>query len=87
MHTQLQVRLTKLSDNANGLRTATVVGFLLQPPVIGESLTIIAESLDDCDADYRQITTSTILSIDKQESTLTVVTRNSTYRLEFLGMH
>lgn len=78
-------KITKLSENANKLRTATMDGKSGKLPTIGESFYIFGEALDKNVGNARQINTSMVtevVSFDPHERRIIFKTLNSTYQLD-----
>lgn len=73
--------LTKLSDNKNNIRTATITGEASEPPTVGQSFVMLAEPLVEGFA-CRLVTTSTVLEITGDE----FKTLNSIYKWEALSV-
>lgn len=74
-------RLTKISDNSNGLRSNGVVGYFHAPPMIGFNFWMFAESLTP-GMDHREIRTSLIENVSEENGSLIFKTANSVYMLE-----
>lgn len=83
---QILCVLTKLSTNANNLRTNEVKGFCTEEPKIGEQFLMTADSLTP-EANIRVVITSPIQKLAKKETVNSKViyeieTLNSSYRVE-----
>ncbi len=79
-----KVKLTKISNNVNDLRTNSVEGTTGKMPVVGSYFSMAAESLTP-ENNVRLVSTSLIQEIDQiSDSEVVFKTLNSTYRLEFL---
>lgn len=74
-------RLTKISDNSGALRSNQIVGYFHAPPIIDTRFTLYAESLTP-GMDHREISTSPIVSVAKEQGALVFKTLNSAYMLE-----
>lgn len=78
------VKLTKLSDNQNSLRTNEVEGISDELPVIGRPFRLVANPIVE-GADARLVITSEIKNIEKTENQYVFNTLNSQYKLEILS--
>lgn len=73
------VTLTKVLGG-DRVRTDIVEGTCLNYPIIGESFTMISESLTS-GLNIRVIRTSTVKSVTEQDNSIIFETENSTYQL------
>ena len=81
----MKVKLTKLSNNDNNLRTKEVIGRTDNLPVVGHSFVMISRPLDPA-ADIRRIETSRVKEVEYDDiGAYTIKTENSTYLIEVLG--
>lgn len=82
----MKVKLTKLSNNVNALRTNEVIGKADNLPVIGESFVMTSKPLDP-NAAIRLIRTSPVkyISGNMNPDHYIIHTENSTYLIEVLG--
>lgn len=77
------VRITKLSDNINKMRTSEMEGITAELPQKGESFKVIGEGLE---FGHRIFTTSIVQDITyKSQNLLEIKTLNSLYQVEILG--
>ncbi len=76
----MKVRLTKVSDNINGLRTNEVVGDAYALPQVGHSFCLYSEALENPEEYVRQVITSTVQKLLPDGFR----TLNSVYKLEQL---
>lgn len=74
-------RLTKISDNANNLRSNHVIGYFHAPPMIDTNFTIFSKPLDPT-MNHRRVSTSLIEQVWKEQGVLYFKTANSVYMLE-----
>ncbi len=72
-----KIKLTKLSDNPNKLRTNEVIGFCPKMPEVGEPFFMYSEGLE---AGIRYVATSNVKSITSGS----FKTLNSEYKLELM---
>lgn len=80
----MKARLTKMSNNANALRSNVVEGDLVHGPYIEQSLVIVGKSLTP-GMTARQISTSMLQEIKVLAPKIyELKTLNSTYKLEIL---
>jgi len=85
-------RLTRLKttdvvvDNPAPLRTTTVEGVFLSPPVVGERFSIVCDPIVE-GATGRLVSTSPITSISESGFGTIIKTENSTYLLEIQDGH
>lgn len=80
----INVKLTKISDNKNNLRTNEIIGYCLSLPTVGKSFTIFGEGIE---FGTRMITTSLVVEMSEQDSDEKIIifrTQNSLYRVELL---
>ncbi len=77
----IRARLTKLSDNANAMRTTSVEGDALYPPEVGKGFIIYSEPLG-LSAAQRFVHTSDVVSVTGDTFT---TTSGTVYRFEVLG--
>ena len=73
------VKLIKVKSNHKNLRTDTVEGVIQSLPKVGEPIVLFGKGLE---FGTRVVHTTPIQSIEKIENVYTVITQNSTYRLE-----
>lgn len=76
--THIKVKLTKLSDNQNALRTNEVIGITDELPVVGKSFVMTGEGLE---FGTRMIWTSEVMKLNEDGS---FNTQNSVYKVEVL---
>lgn len=81
-----KVKLSKLSDNTNEMRTNDVVGQTFDLPEIGSTFLLFGESLENKDPSaIRLIRTSRIEAVTTNPTgSFTFRTLNSEYKLELL---
>ena len=80
----MNVRLTKLSDNKNAIRTSSVEGHLMEAPATGQGLCLHAPPIEE-GFDVRVLLTSPVVKlVEEEQGTLKVYTENSVYRIEML---
>ncbi len=86
----MKVKLTKLSNNHNNLRTKEVIGSADKLPVVGERFVMTSRPLDQ-GASVRLISTSPVTGIyhdfNLHSELYTIKTENSTYLIEVLDKH
>ena len=90
--TKTNVKLNKLSDNPNALRTNEILGYTFQELrdlQAGDTFCMFSDSYDGDTGKVRTITTSkikrvTVLTEKPALNTLILVTQNSTYQIEEL---
>lgn len=82
----MKARLTLLDTKhpQPPLRTEFVEGTLLRPLETGRELVLVNGEPLDPRAQVRAVVTSEVQNIDYDHGVVTVHTRNSTYRLEYL---
>lgn len=81
----MKVKLEKLSNNANRLRTKTVIGECETLPELNKSFEMTSESLTP-GMDFRFIQTSPVVKIVNQTHTFVEFeTENSTYIVDILN--
>lgn len=77
------VKLIKLSNNKNNLRTSEVEGISDELPTVGKTFRLVANPVVD-GADARLVITSEIKNVEKAGNEYTLETLNSMYKLEIL---
>lgn len=77
-----QVRVTKLSDNKNAMRTESIEGEAQNLPEIGKSFVVIGEGLE---FGHRLFNTSMVQNIEERDNKLIIKTLNSLYQVEILN--
>lgn len=87
LNTMYLVRLKKISNNPNKLRTETVTGIALRAPQEFRSFEVWSKPLES-NRDFRWIRTSTVQILDWliPNKICTLTTLHSEYRLEILKM-
>lgn len=75
----INVKLTKISDNQNNLRTNEVIGHCDELPVIGKSFIMFGEGIE---FGTRMVSTSVVKEYNQEANVFK--TLNSQYKLELL---
>lgn len=75
----INVKLTKISDNQNNLRTNEVIGYCDELPVIGKSFIMFGEGIE---FGTRMVSTSVVKEYNQETNVFK--TLNSQYKLELL---
>lgn len=77
-----QVRVTKLSDNKNAMRTTSLEGETEHLPQIGKSFVVVGEGLE---FGQRLFNTSMVQNIEERDNKTIIKTLNSLYQVEILN--
>lgn len=74
-----KVKLTKLSDNKNNLRTNEIIGECFDLPTEGKCFTLFGEGIE---FGTRVVQTSLVQSVERTDNVVRFKTLNSSYQLD-----